>query len=230
MSLVAQNWLRLQEIVSEETKGGGRSPQSVAIMAVTKFRSVDEIQSLLDAGCCLCGENRLQEAKEKWTQLSRNSLSLHLIGHLQSNKVKAALSCFDAIDSIDSLSTLVKLENQAAALQKRLSVLLEVNCSGEESKDGFRSEEELWKALEAAEGFKWIKVEGFMTMAALGSNEKQARGAFSRLRRVAEESRKRSSLPLPHLSMGMSGDFLWAIKEGSTMIRVGSALFEGEIK
>ena len=225
--MVAQNWLRINDIVAEEAVKAGRDPLSVKVMAVTKLHSTDEIRPLLDAGCRLCGENRLAEAEAKRTVFEREGLSLHLIGHLQSNKAKAAVSCFDAVDSIDSLSTLKKVESYAAAQEKALSVLLEYNCSGEEAKHGFRSESDLMEALTEAASFRWVKVNGLMTMAALGADEREARKAFGKLRLLRDECRRETGLSLDELSMGMSSDFRWAIAEGSTVVRIGTALFQG---
>ena len=194
-------------------------------MAVTKLHAAEEIRPLIENGCCLFGENRLAESLEKWPLLNREGVSLHLIGHLQSNKAKAAVEFFDAVDSLDSLSTLLKVEKHAAAAGKRLSVL--VNCSGEEAKHGFRDETEFFRALEAAAGFEFVSVRGLMTMAALGADEKTARAAFARLRQLRDKAETESGLSLPELSMGMSGDFKQAIVEGSTTVRIGTALFEG---
>lgn len=227
MMSVERNWLTVNQIVGEEAVKAGRDPRDVKVMAVTKLHTADEIRPLLDAGCRLCGENRLAEAQEKHSVFEREGLSLHLIGHLQSNKAKAAVSCFDAIDSIDSLSTLKKVESYAAAAGKNLPVLLEFNCSGEESKHGFRSEKELTEALEASVSFGYVRVTGLMTMAALGSDEREARKAFEKLRLLRDKCRRETGLPLPELSMGMSSDFRWAVAEGSTVVRIGTALFRG---
>lgn len=228
MLSVVHNWSAINQMVSEEATRNGRDPNEVKVMAVTKFRSAEEIQPLLNAGCRLCGENRIAEAREKESLFAENGVSLHLIGHLQSNKVKAAVDSFAAIDSVDSLSTLKKIENYAAAIDKELSVLLEFNCSGEESKHGFRSETSLAEAIEASLSFRRVKVRGLMTMAALGAGEREARRAFAQLRQLRNKCRTQSGLPLPELSMGMSNDFRWAVAEGSTVVRIGTALFEGD--
>lgn len=228
MEFVAQNWLRINEIVAEEAVKSGRDSSSVKVMAVTKLHSADEIRPLLAAGCRLCGENRIAETEGKWPHLKRDGVSLHLIGHLQSNKAKAAVGIFDAIDSIDSLSTLKKVESYAAAAGKEMPVLLEFNCSGEDSKCGFRSEKDLSEALEASLSFGYVRVTGLMTMAALGAGEREARKAFEKLRLLRDKGRKDTGLSLPELSMGMSGDFRWAVAEGSTTVRIGTALFEGD--
>ena len=200
-------------------------------MAVTKLHTAEEIRPLIECGCRLFGENRLAESLEKWPRLNREGVSLHLIGHLQSNKAKAAAGFFDAVDSVDSLSTLLKVEKHAAAAGKRLPVLLEVNCSGEcsgeEAKHGFRDETEFFRALEAAAGFEFVSVRGVMTMAALGADEKTVRASFARLRQLRDKAETESGLKLPELSMGMSGDFRQAVAEGSTTVRIGTALFEG---
>lgn len=227
MISTAENWKRINEAVAFEAERCGRKPEEVKVMAVTKLHAAEEIRPLIESGCCLFGENRLAESLEKWPQLNREGVSLHLIGHLQSNKAKAAVEFFDAVDSLDSLSTLLKVEKHAAAAGKRLSVLLEVNCSGEEAKHGFRDETEFFRAVEAAAGLEFVSVCGVMTMAALGADEKTARAAFARLRRLRDKAETESGLKLPELSMGMSGDFRQAVAEGSTTVRIGTALFEG---
>ena len=199
MISTAENWKRINEAVAFEAERCGRKPEEVKVMAVTKLHAAEEIRPLIESG----------------------------IGHLQSNKAKAAVEFFDAVDSLDSLSTLLKVEKHAAAAGKRLSVLLEVNCSGEEAKHGFRDETEFFRALEAAAGFEFVSVRGLMTMAALGADEKTARAAFARLRQLRDKAETESGLSLPELSMGMSGDFKQAIVEGSTTVRIGTALFEG---
>ena len=114
MISTAENWKRINEAVAFEAERCGRKPEEVKVMAVTKLHAAEEIRPLIESGCCLFGENRLAESLEKWPQLNREGVSLHLIGHLQSNKAKAAVEFFDAVDSLDSLSTLLKVEKHAA--------------------------------------------------------------------------------------------------------------------
>ena len=197
----------------------------IELMAVSKTHSYEAVQEAVGCGQLLFGENRVQEILQKFPH-ERRGYTLHLIGHLQSNKVKKAVSCVDAIDSIDSLRLARRVSLEAEQIGKRLPVLLEWNTSGESSKAGFQDERSYRELLEEAPQLKGIEIRGLMTIGPLTVEERAVRSAFARLREIAFQSRQE----FPHLifdtlSMGMSQDFQWAIKEGSTVIRVGTAIF-----
>ena len=201
-----------------------RSASEVTLTAVTKTRTVEEMLEAAPYVDAL-GENRVQEAASK-KQMWAGSVKIEwrLIGHLQRNKIRKALVLFDALDSLDSIEAASGVERIAEEMGRIVPVLIEVNTSEESGKTGVaphKFPELLDRVMECAH----MRLEGLMTMGPLTDNEAEARGAFARLREMAERARVRSALPLPVLSMGMSGDFEWAILEGSTMVRIGTALF-----
>ncbi len=195
----------------------GRDPHAVRLIAVTKTFPAEVCAAALDAGLTDLGENRVQEGAAKAVALAEGGRSpvWHLIGHLQSNKVKAALDAFAVIHSVDSVELATAISRRTSA---PISVLLEVNVAAEPSKYGF-SLDETASAYERIVVLPNLDVRGLMTVAPQAEDAEQVRPVFRRLRRLAE------SLGLPELSMGMSGDYEVAIEEGATMVRIGSALF-----
>jgi pyridoxal phosphate enzyme (YggS family) len=200
-------------------------------MAVSKFHDADAVQSAIDAGQTLFGENRIQEAAAKFAEdgicgkMDSGEVELHIIGTVQRNKVKQAVQIASCIQTVDRLSLLQEIEKQAAKINKTMRVLYEFH-TGEESKAGFTSSDELFAALEAASALPHIQSAGFMTMAPFTDNETMIRKSFAHLRETARAARERfPALPLTELSMGMSNDFSLAIQEGSTLVRVGTAIF-----
>ncbi len=209
----------LEEIVAAS---GGRK---VELMAVSKTHPITTILEAVKAGQLLFGENRVQEIEEKFTT-DRSGYRLHMIGHLQSNKVKKVVPLVDSIDSVDSLKLAKRISNAALAIHKVMPILIEINTTAEVAKAGFNSLDDYYRLLDEVPNLKGIRVEGLMTMGPLGGDEATTRKAFARLRNIAEESRVRyPELTFDTLSMGMSGDYLWAIKEGSTLVRLGSVIF-----
>jgi pyridoxal phosphate enzyme (YggS family) len=201
----------------------GRDPGLVRIMAVTKTVPAERIQHAVDLGLGLLGENRVQEAKEK-LPLLKGEFAMHLIGHLQSNKAGVAADLFASVDSVDSVELAGRLSRLALERGRRLPVLLEVNTSGEPAKFGFEAAE-----LEAASA-DWgslpgLEVRGLMTLGPVPESGRDPRPCFAALRALRDRLQERLSRPFPELSMGMSGDFECGVEEGSTLIRVGSALF-----
>lgn len=199
-------------------------------MAVSKTHPASAIVEAAAAGLTLFGENRVQEFDQKndgLAQETKREIKVHLIGHLQSNKAARAAQIFDGIDSLDSLKLAERLHEAASRLQKQLSVLLEVKLSHEPTKTGLRPESpELHQILERLPDLTALKLRGLMTIAPLTDDANSTRACFAELRRLRERlSREHSRLNFEELSMGMSGDFALAIAEGSTCIRVGSALF-----
>jgi pyridoxal phosphate enzyme (YggS family) len=217
----------VREKMSESASRAGRCVAEIKLMAVTKTRTQEEMLEaapLVDA----LGENRVQEAaskKQGWpVSPAQEWPKWHLIGHLQSNKARRALALFDAWDSLDSAEIALSAERIAEELNRSISVLIEVNTSGEASKTG-AAPQDLPRLLERVSSCPRLRLEGFMTIGPLTGDEKRVRSAFAQLREIASQARARTSLPLPVLSMGMSGDFEWAILEGSTIVRVGTLLF-----
>ncbi len=210
----------IKESVAKHCAAAGRSQQSVRIIAVTKTHPASVVQEVIDAGVVDIGENRVQEIEQKVPVLS-GRFSMHLIGHLQKNKVNKVVPLVDWIQSVDSEKLLEKIEAACQRLEKPIRALVQVNTTGEETKSGIDPNQTI-ELCEKTAQCKWVRFCGLMTIGPLGGDEKHVREAFGLLRGLGE---KCSGLTDKlELSMGMSGDFGWAIEEGATMIRVGSAL------
>ncbi len=193
----------------------GRSPQEVTIVAVSKGFPPQAIREAWQAGIRHFGENRVQEAAAKLPQVADLPITWHMVGHLQTNKVKKALALFHTIDSVDSLPLAQEISRRA---QGTVPILLEVNVAREASKFGF-SPEELLQAAEQVAALPHLEVRGLMTVAPIVSDPEEVRPIFRRLRELAR------ALGLKELSMGMSDDFQVAVEEGATMVRLGRAIF-----
>lgn len=204
----------------------GRAPDSVTLVAVTKYAQLDWVRALVALGHATLGENRPQQLIERAGQIPE--AAWHLIGHLQRNKVRAVLPHVACIHSVDSLKLLARIGEIAGELGLTPRVLLEVNVAGEESKDGFAIDtlHRDWPELQQVRN---VTLAGLMTMAPYAPDPEAARPVFRKLRMLRDEllSKAVGETRLTELSMGMSGDFAVAIEEGSTIIRVGTRLFEG---
>ena len=220
----------VREQIAEAIAKAGRQEGSVKLCAVSKFHPPEDVAWASECGQKLFGENRIQEAASKAEELSSlgvQGLELHIIGHLQSNKVAKALKIATCIQSVDRTSLLGEIEKQCAKLQKSVSVFFELRTA-EESKTGFESTDDVLQAAElfAAGSYPHITPAGLMTMAPFTDDELLIRRSFCLLRTLRESLNTHfPTLPIVELSMGMSGDFPIAIEEGSTMVRVGTALF-----
>jgi PLP dependent protein len=215
----------------------GRDPAGIELLAVTKFHPLEAVRAAWDAGLRSFGESRVQEAGEKFPAFlaEHPEARLDMIGHLQSNKAKKATLLFSRIQSVDSEELLLELDDRAQAVGRRVEVLLELH-TGEESKEGFRDAEQLYRALDRllakARGAErpetGLVPRGLMTMAPISEDEAPVRASFRSLRSVLEECRRRFGLAdFDVLSMGMSGDYEIAVEEGSNLLRIGTALFGG---
>jgi pyridoxal phosphate enzyme (YggS family) len=221
---IAENLAHLHEQITEACRRSNRPESDVALMAVSKVHPVEAILEAYAAGHRLFGENRVQEFQEKSPHLKDlTGAKFHLIGPLQSNKTAKAAELFDAIDAVDSLKIAQRLSTTAAALGKKLPVLIEVKLSHEESKHGLPPEE-LPSLLDAMNDLESIATIGLMTVPPWSEDSEVARPYFRELRRLRDESLARFPR-VTQLSMGMSNDFTVAIEEGSTCVRVGTALF-----
>lgn len=230
---ISSNLETIRNRINDACKKCGRDPAEVKLMAVSKFHPVEEIYEALDAGQKLFGENHVQEACLKFPGVFEKSseAQVHMIGHLQTNKVAGAVKISSCIQSVDSLKLIREIEKQCAKIGKTITVLLELH-TGEESKSGFGSEAELEEALEyiAQGNAAHLVPKGFMTMAPFTEDKDAVRKSFITLREVSERMKNKfPAFDLCELSMGMSGDFETAIEEGSTLVRVGTAIF-GERK
>jgi pyridoxal phosphate enzyme (YggS family) len=202
----------------------GRSSASLRLVAVTKTVDTAMVRRLVDVGLCEFGENRWQEAKPKVLEDYGQPVHWHFIGRLQTNKVKYVVPHFDWVHSVDSLALAQELDRRAQAHGKRMNVLIQVNVSGEASKAGV-TEREVWPLLEQMLTLPGLSVRGLMTMAPYTDDPEMTRPVFRRLRELLEEStRLYPDAKLQELSMGMSNDFVVAIEEGATMVRIGRRL------
>lgn len=226
---VAENIARIQEQIIAAAKRAGRNPEGITLMAVSKTFSVEHIREAYDAGLRVFGESRVQEFTGKAEALSDlHHAEWHMIGHLQSNKAAKAAEFFAAIDSVDSLRLAEKLNIAAAQLGKKLAVLIETNVGGEAAKSGLSLESpELEKLLTAAPRLERLEFRGLMTVPPFFDDPQQARPYFRKLRELRDRiaARKLAKVGMDVLSMGMSHDFQVAIEEGSTCVRVGTAIF-----
>jgi PLP dependent protein len=221
---IADNLEHLQQQITQACLRANRPRSDVALMAVSKIHPVEMIHEAYAAGQRLFGENRVQEFQEKSPHVkSLTGAEFHLIGPLQSNKTSKAAELFDAIDAVDSLKIAERLNAAAAALGKKLPVLIEVKLSHEESKHGL-APEELPFLLAAMNELESVAAVGLMTVPPWSEDAELARPYFRELRRLRDESVVRFPR-VTQLSMGMSNDFVVAIEEGSTCVRVGTALF-----
>jgi len=228
-SFVAANIEAAREKIEAACRRSGRDPASVELLAVTKNHPLEAVLAAYGAGIRVFGESRVQEALAKFDSFfeGRSSCRLDLIGSLQSNKVKKAVGLFSRIQSVDSLELLLGIESRARSAGGRVEVLLELH-TGEESKAGFRSVDELCRALESIYAIedRWARPRGLMTMAANSSDTAAVRSSFGALRAALGIARGRfGDAALDQLSMGMSGDYEIAVEEGSTSVRLGTALF-----
>ena len=227
-AFISENLAHLRSQITDACARANRAPDSVALMAVSKMHPVEALLEAYAAGQRLFGENRVQEwhSKHPATQ-SLPGLEAHLIGPLQSNKSTRAAELFHAIDTVDSLRLATRLNEAAKTLSKQLSILIEVKLSPEESKHGLQPEE-LPSLLDALTPFEHLRVEGLMTVAPwpsdLANAGEEARPYFRRLRELRDQSAARHAT-VTQLSMGMSNDFAAAIEEGSTCVRIGTAIF-----
>ena len=211
--------------IAETAQQCGRSADDVLLVAVSKTRTPEEINVAIDAGVTDIGENKVQEAA--WKQpLAVSGPEWHLIGHLQKNKVRPALALFSTFHSIDSIGLIDRLQLLADEMGARPRILLEVNMSGERSKDGMRPED-VPAAVERALAAPNLTLEGFMTMAPFTPTDKieETRPVFAGLRELRDAMEAAFGVSLPRLSMGMSNDYRIAVEEGATWIRLGTVLF-----
>ena len=225
---IADNVSRIRQSIAEAAARSGRRAADVTLIAVSKYVGTEEIEALVAAGCHDLGESRPQDLWRKADALQGQSIRWHMIGHLQRNKVRRTLSVISLLHSGDSLRLLEAVQRLSAEQGCVTDVLLEVNVSGEAAKHGL-APDDVEPLLPALARMDCLRVRGLMAMARWGGTESEIRSDFVRLRAVRDRLSAScpANMPLTELSMGMSGDFAMAIEEGATMVRVGSALFEG---
>jgi pyridoxal phosphate enzyme (YggS family) len=226
---IAENIAVIDERIAAASRRAGRRPEEIALMAVSKTQPPERIREAYASGLRLFGENRVQEFAGKAIALADLAgAEWHMIGHLQTNKSAKTAELFSAVDSLDSVKLAEKLDTAARSSGKKLSVLIEINVGGEASKSGVAPDSrELEELLLAASRFEALEFRGLMTVPPFGDDPNGARPYFRQLRelRDAIARRKLPTVDMRVLSMGMSHDFEVAIKEGSTSVRLGSAIF-----
>ena len=229
MSNISENLKSIQNKIRQAEKRAFRAENSVALVAVSKFHPAESVIEAIKAGQFLFGENRVQEAAAKFDEIRAIGYqpNLHIIGSLQRNKVKEAVRIATCIESVDRIELIEEIEKQAAKINKTIEILFEIH-TGEDSKAGFTSEEELENAIKLCSqgAFPHICPRGFMTMAPFTSDTSLIRKSFVTLRNLRDKFQQDyPSLKLSELSMGMSGDYEIAIEEGATIVRIGTAIF-----
>jgi pyridoxal phosphate enzyme (YggS family) len=230
--VIRENLLKIRARIASCCAKAGRLNLEVTLVCVIKSRSLEEIQEVLAAGIEDIGENKVQEALLHYKAIAdtfyAQRTKWHMIGHLQTNKVKEAVGIFDLIHSVDSFRLAQEIDKQAAKINKIQDILVEVNTSREESKFGVKPAE-LWVLVKIIRELKNVRLLGLMTMAAQSNDSQKSRPYFRKLRELKEEMNKLNGQnKLIHLSMGMSGDFEVAIEEGASLMRIGTAIFEGQ--
>jgi hypothetical protein len=226
---IAENIAQVRERIRIAAQRAGRDPDTITLMAVSKTFAGSHIREAYAAGIRVFGENRVQEFAGK-SEAVRDLVQArwHMIGHLQSNKAGKAAELFDAVDSIDSPKLAEKLNEGARSARKKLAVLVEVNVGGEAAKTGVAPDSpELDRLLLAATRLEQLEIRGFMTVPPFTEDPEAARPYFRKLRELRDQiaARRYPAVAMDTLSMGMSHDFAVAIEEGSTCVRVGTAIF-----
>lgn len=226
---IAENLAQVRERLDAAAHRTGRRSEDIALMAVSKTFPAERIREAYDMGLRLFGENRVQEFGGKIDSLrDLDAAEWHLIGHLQTNKAAKAVELFTAVDSVDSLRLAQKLNASAQQLGKKLAVLIEINVGGEAAKSGVAPESrELEDLLLAAPELEHLELAGLMTVPPFADDPPEARAYFRKLRELRDQiaARRLPAIDMHTLSMGMSHDFEVAIEEGSTCVRVGTAIF-----
>lgn len=226
MSQIADSIQTIRKDILRIAENCGRNPKEIQIVAVTKTHPPEAVREAYEAGLRIFGENRVQEAESKITALDDLQAEWHLIGHLQTNKIKKAFSLFTFIHSVDSVNVIESLEREGALREETKPILLQLNLSGEESKFG-ASAGELEILLAALQKAPHLKCRGLMTIPPYEEDPENVRLYFRQLRKLGERYRRdlTSSNERLELSMGMTGDYPVAIEEGATFIRIGTAIF-----
>ena len=224
---IKYNLAVVQQQLSQAATEAGRSPEDIQLIAVSKTKPAEMINEAVLANHTAFGENMVQEAINKMSALNNiDNIEWHMIGHLQKNKVKFCPGNFQWIHSIDSIELAKKLEERCALKQQNINVLIQVNLSQEKSKFGVQQLDELFQLAETLHTGHWIKLRGLMTIPEPDLGEASTRKIFEKLRMWRDQMQKELCAPeINELSMGMTADFKWAIQEGATMIRLGTAIF-----
>lgn len=222
---MAENVARIREEMDQAAREAGRDPADILLCAACKTRTVEEVRASADLPIDVFGENHVQELVEKFDAGAYSGKPGHFIGHLQTNKVNKVVGRAALIQSVDSLRLLDKIDRAAANMGIRQEILVEVNIGNEASKSGVSGERELWELLDQATARDNIELRGLMAIPPADATESQTRAFFSDMRKLLDHAREQYGVRLNILSMGMSGDYVAAIKEGATIVRIGTAIY-----
>ena len=226
METIKNNLEIINEKIKKAALKANRSPEEIKLVAVTKTATIEQIKEAINAGVKIIGENKVQEAKEKYQILTADT-EWHLVGHLQTNKVKYAIEIFDCIQTVDSIKLAKEIDKRSLQFEKTTNVLVEVNVSGEETKYGIKPEE-VEPFLKEISEFSRIRVRGLMTIVPIIEEDKEeVRPYFRKLRELSKEIKSKNikNVKMDYLSMGMTDDFEVAIEEGANMVRIGRGIF-----
>jgi pyridoxal phosphate enzyme (YggS family) len=225
MDHIRKNWEELRERIERAAAKAGRDPGAIEVVAVSKTRSAAEVEAAYHCGLRIVGENRIQEAAVKRPAVQA-PLAWHLVGHLQTNKAGRAIEFFDLVQSVDSERLARALDRRAAQAGRVLDVLLQVNTSGNEGQSGV-APAALVDLVASTAPLDHVRIRGLMTIGAHSEDEGVVRSSFRALRELGEhiEQDEFEGVSMDYLSMGMSGDFAWAIAEGANLLRLGTAIF-----
>ena len=226
METIKNNLEIINEKIKKAALKANRNPEEIKLVAVTKTATIEQIKEAINAGVKIIGENKVQEAKEKYQILTADT-EWHLVGHLQTNKVKYAIEIFDCIQTVDSIKLAKEIDKRSLQFGKTTNVLVEVNVSGEESKYGIKPEE-VEPFLKEISEFSRIRVRGLMTIAPIIEEDKEeVRPYFRKLRELSKEIKSKNikNVKMDYLSMGMTDDFEVAIEEGANIVRIGRGIF-----
>jgi len=215
---------RVREAINDAARRAGREEGEVTLVAVTKAHPLQALEAALSVGISHLGENRVDEMEEKVGLLGRDAATWHMVGHVQGRKARQAVEVADLIHSVDSLKLGRRLSSFASEMGEIVPILVQVNASGEPVKSGFEPDA-AGAAIRGLLELPGLEVRGLMTMAPFVEDEKILRGTFRKLRQVHEEAGRIPGYEGVELSMGMTNDFELAVEEGSTMVRIGTALF-----
>lgn len=217
----------IQNRIAHAAQKAGRAPEEILLVAVTKTVDADTINQAVELGIKHLGENRVQEIQSKYPLVKSGSeIKWHLIGHLQTNKVKYIIDKVHMIHSVDSYKLAVEINNRAKKIDRIMDILVQVNISGEESKYGIRKDE-CYELMNNISKLSNLKVKGLMTIAPLVQDPEEARPYFRDLKKLSIDIMEKSydNISMDYLSMGMTGDFEVAIEEGANIVRIGTAIF-----
>ena len=223
MTSIAENLAHVREQIAQTAAKAGRTAGDIGLVAITKTHPPEKVREAVEAGQTLFGESRVQEARVKIPELPAN-LHWHFVGHLQKNKIRHALPLFELFHSVDSLALAQEMDRIAADEGMRPRILLEVNVAGEGSKFGF-APDNLRDQMEGLLALQRLSILGLMTIPPLANKPEASRRYFVQLRKLRDGLQTEFHVDLPQLSMGMTQDFLIAVEEGATLVRVGTAIF-----